>query len=101
MSFVSVIVNFRTWSAIGLSIIKHLLDQVRIRLILQLLNGFSRVLQKFFKYFNGDLILTFFVSLFSSILAAISVLNLNESLLLLSARRSAIAPLASKNVSSH
>ena len=72
-----------------------------MRLILQILNGISRVLQKFFKYFNGDLILTFFVSLFSSILAAISVLNLNESLLLLSAGRSAIAPLTSKNVLSH
>ena len=37
-SFVSVIVNIGSWSAIGLSVIKHLLDQVRIRLISQLIN---------------------------------------------------------------
>ena len=48
---VSGFVNVGSWTAIGLSVIKHLLDQVRIRLISQLINGISRVLQKLLKYF--------------------------------------------------
>ena len=98
-SFVSVIVNVASWLAIGLSILKHLLDQVRIRLISQLINDISRVLQKLLKYFNGTLILTFFVP-WSFILRAIFVLNLNEALLLSSAGKPAIAQLAFKHGSS-
>ena len=81
---------------IRLSIIKYVLDQVRIRLISQLINGIARVLQKLLKYFNGTLVLTFFLPS-SPVLSAIFVLNLDEALLLLSAGKSAIAPLACKN----
>ena len=70
-------------------------DQVRIRLISQLINGISTVLQKLLKCFNGTITLRSFSPLFF-IPPAISVLNLNEALLLLSAGKLAIAPLASK-----
>ena len=50
---VSVIVNAGSWPTIGLSIIKHVLDEVKIRLISKLINGISRVLQKLYKDFNG------------------------------------------------
>ena len=82
----------------GLSIVKHLLDQVRIKLISQSIYVISRVLQKLLKYFNGTLILTLFVPSFS-VLPAIFVLNLNEAQLLLSVGKHATASL-SKNVSS-
>ena len=52
---------------------------MRVRLISKLINGISRVLQKVLKYFNGTLILTFFVPSFS-VLPAIFTLNLNEAL---------------------
>ena len=78
---------------------KHLLEQVRIRLISQLIYIISRVIQKLLEYFNGTLILAFFVSSFL-VLLAIFVLNLNEALLLLLAGKSAIAPLTPKNGSS-
>ena len=35
-------------------------DQVKMRLISQLINGISRVLQKLLKYFNSTIIPTFF-----------------------------------------
>ena len=70
-------------------------DQVRIRLISQLINSISMVLQKLLKYFNGTITLRSFSPLFF-ILPAISVCNLNEALLLLSAGKLAIAPSASK-----
>ena len=98
-SFVLVIANVFSWPAIRLSIIKHLLDQVRIRLISQLINSISRVLLKLPKHFNGSLILTFFVPLFP-FLSASFVLNLKEALLLLLSGKSAIAPLAFTNGSS-
>ena len=77
--------------------IKQFMDQVRMRLISQLINGISRVLQKLLKYFND--ILTSFVSSFS-ILLAIFVLNLNKALFLLSVRKSVIALLTSNAGSS-
>ena len=92
IKFCSSYLNVGSWPAIGLSIIKHLLGQVRIRLISQLINGIVRVLQKLLKYFNHTLILTFFVPSFSVL--PIFVLNLNEALLLLSVGKSAITPLA-------
>ena len=99
--FVSVVVNVGSWPAIGLSIVKHLLDQFGIRLISQLINDVLRVLQKLLKCFDSTLIVTFFVSSSSSsILPAIFVLILNEALLLSSAGKLAIAPLAFKNGSS-
>ena len=86
--------------AIGASIIKHFPDQVRTRLISQLINGiWVGVLQKFLKYLNGNQILTFFVLLFP-ILPVIFVLNLNEAMLLLSKGKPAIVPTLFKNGSS-
>ena len=41
--------------------ITHFLYQVKTRLISQLINGISRVLQKLLKYFNGTAISTSFV----------------------------------------
>ena len=40
-SFVSVIVNISSWLGIGLSILKDLLDQVRLWLITQLTDAFQ------------------------------------------------------------
>ena len=81
--------------AIGASIIKHGADQVRIRLISQIINGIWRVLKKLLKHLNGTLILTFFVPSFPVLPAIFALLkqNLNEPLLLLSGGKSAIAPL--------
>ena len=83
----------------GASIIKQFSDQFRIILILQLINGISSVLRKFLKYFNGAIVLKNFCAIISCSLA-IFVLNLNKALLLLSAEKSGIAPLASRNGSS-
>ena len=74
--------------AIGVSIIKEFADQVRKKLILQLINGISKILQIFLKYFNG------------TILPAIFDLKLNKALLLLLAEKPAILPLPSKYASS-
>ena len=54
-------------------------EQVRMILISQLINGISRFLQKLLKYFNGAIILTFFVPLFP-VEPVIFCLNLNETL---------------------
>ena len=59
-SFVSVIANFAAWFAAALDVTQFA-DQVRMRLISQLINGISRVLQKLLKYFSGISILIFFV----------------------------------------
>ena len=42
--------------------IAQLVDQVRVRLILQLIKGISRVIQKLLKYFNGTAISAFTIS---------------------------------------
>ena len=73
--------------------------QVRIRLISQLINGILKVPQKLLKYFNGTIILTFFLPLFP-ILPVIFGLNSNEALLILPAGKSTIAALAFKYGSS-
>ena len=39
----------------------HTPDQVRIKIISQLIKGISRVLQKLLKYFNGTAILTLII----------------------------------------
>ena len=85
--------------AIGLSITKYLLDQVRIRLISQLINCILRVIQKLLNDFASTLLLTFSVPSFA-VLPAIFILNLNEALLPLSAGKSVVALLAFKNGSS-
>ena len=58
-SFASVIVNVVAWFAAALDI-KQLAEHVKMRLISQLINGISRILQKLLKYFNGTIILTLF-----------------------------------------
>ena len=56
-------------------------DHVRIRLILQLIKGASRVLQILFKYFNGTAILTSFVLLAAGVCLVNFTLHLNDALL--------------------
>ena len=70
-----------------------------MRLIWKLFKGISRVLQKLLKYFNGTITSTSFVPPLA-VLPVIFCLNLNEALLLLTAGKLAVAPLASKNGSS-
>ena len=55
-------------------------DQAKIRLISQLINGISRVLQKLIKCLNGTIIWTAFVPSFP-VECVIFCLNLNEALL--------------------
>ena len=62
-SFVSVIANFFRWFAAAFDITKFF-EQVRRRLISQLINGISRVLQKLIQYLNGTIISTAFVPSF-------------------------------------
>ena len=91
-------VNVGSWLAIESSIKKHLADHFWIWLISQLINCISRVLEKLLKFFNDTLFLTSFLPLFP-ILPASFVLNSNEALLL-SAGKSAMAPLYLKKCSS-
>ena len=91
LSFVSVIANDVARAA---TLDKtNLLEQVRIRLISQLINGISRVFQKLLKYFNDTIVSTSFVPS-SPVLPVIFSLNLNEALLLLSAGKSTLLSLA-------
>ena len=71
-------------------------DNDKIRLILQLIKGNSRVLQKLLKYFNGVTISIFFSILPSLVEPVIFCLNLNDALLLSTTEQLAIASLASK-----
>ena len=82
--------NVGIWLLTGSFILKQFADQVRIRLILQLINSISRVLQKLLRYFNSTIILTSFVPPLPD-LPTIFVLNLNEALLLLLAGKSITA----------
>ena len=50
-----------------------------MRLISQLINGISRVLQKLLKYFNGTAVLTSFVFPAAGVLPVILTLYLNVS----------------------
>ena len=72
MSVIANVVDLST------SEMRRLADEVRIRLIPQLIKGISRVFQRLFKYFNGTAICTF------TILALLILfhnlgLNLNDS----------------------
>ena len=71
-------------------------DQVKIRLISQLINDISRVFQKLFRYFSGAYISVFFVSL-SLALPIIYFLYLNEGLVSSLTRQLIILPLSSKS----
>ena len=57
-------------------------DQVKMRLILQLINGILRLLQKLLKYFHGTAFLTSFVLLSAGGFPVTLILYLNESDLL-------------------
>ena len=50
-----------------------------MRLISQLINNISRVLEKLLKYFNGTAILTSFVEPVAGVFPVVLVLYLNES----------------------
>ena len=78
---------------------KQVFDQVNIRLFSQLITGISSVLEKLLIYFNGTIISTCFVLLFP-VCPVICCLNLNEILLLLSAKKLVITLLLFKVVSS-
>ena len=78
-------------------IIKQFAYQVQLRLILQLINGILRNLQKLFRYFNDTIISTDSVTSFT-VRLVIFCLNLNKGHLLLAAEK--LPQLASKNVSS-
>ena len=54
-------------------------DQVKIKLILQLIKGISRVLQKLFKYFNRTAILASVVLPAAGVFLIIFTLALNDS----------------------
>ena len=78
-NFVSVIDDVAVWFAAALDITQFP-DLVRMRLISQLINSISRVLQKLLKYFNGKIISIFFVLSFL-VESVIFCLNSNEALL--------------------
>ena len=78
-SFVSVIASVFAWFTAALDITQFA-GQVAMRLISQLVNGSSRVLQKLLIYFSGTSISTFFVPS-SPVKPIIFCLNLNEVLL--------------------
>ena len=63
-NFVSGIVNVRSWFAAVPANKDNFFDQVYIRLIPQLNNGISSVLQKLLRYFSGTITSASFVSLF-------------------------------------
>ena len=71
-------------------------DQVKIRLISQLINDISRVFQKLLRYFSGAYISVFFVSL-SLALPIIFFLYLNEGLVSSLTWQLIILPLSSKS----
>ena len=75
-NFVSVISNFLLPLEL---VITQSLDQVKIRLTSQLINGISRVLQKLLKYFNDTIIWTSFVLPAAGAFPAIFTLDLNDS----------------------
>ena len=56
-----VIASVAPWLAVVKGTITKFMDHVRMRLISQLIKGFSRVLQKLLRYFNGTYISTLFV----------------------------------------
>ena len=53
-------------------------DHVKMRSILQLINGISKVLQKLHKYFNGTIISTSSVLLSAGVFPVIFILDLND-----------------------
>ena len=78
-----------------LAIRTQLDDHVKIRLTSQLIKGISKVLQKLLKYFSGTIISTSFVPPFP-VRPVIFNLNLNESVVLPSAKITVSSSLASR-----
>ena len=60
-------------------VITKVYEQVKIRLISQLIKRILRVLQKLLKYFNGTAILTSFVLPLAGYFPVIFTLDLNDS----------------------
>ena len=54
-------------------------DHVKMRLTSQLINGFSRVLQKLLRYFNGTIISTSFSLPIAGLFSVIFILDLKDS----------------------
>ena len=54
-------------------------DHVKMGLTSQLINGISRVLQKWLKYFSGTIISTSFVLPWLGVFPVIFILDLNDS----------------------
>ena len=90
-SFVSVIANAVALVSLGNT---YLSDQIKIRLILQLIKDNSRVFQKLLKYFNGTTISTSVLPL-AAVLPFIFGLILNQALLS-AAEKLVIAPASVK-----
>ena len=65
-------------------VITQSLDHNKRRLTSQLINSISIVLRKVLKYFNGTIISTSFVFPLAGVFAVISILDLNDSVKLLS-----------------
>ena len=82
-----------------LATITQFLYQFRLRLISQLIEGISRVLQKLPKYFSADVILTAFPPLLP-VWPVIFSLILNELVISLAVVKSAIPPSSFKAGSS-
>ena len=59
--------------------IAQFLDQVKIRLISQLIHDILRAIQKLLKYFNGTDISKYFVLRSSGVFPVILILDLNDS----------------------
>ena len=75
-SFVPAIVNVAALVSLDNT---HLSDQVKMRLISNLMKGISRLYQKLIKYFNRTNILRFFLQ-FSPVTPVMFCSNLNEAL---------------------
>ena len=75
------IANVAPWFATAAKPITEIADQVKIRLVWQLIDDISRALEKLLKHFNGAIISTSFV-LLSSDWPVIFSLKLNESVTL-------------------
>ena len=96
LSFVSVIANVVSWFPTVLDAITRFLDQVRIRLISQLIKGISRVFQKLLTYFNGTNISKIFTQL-APVTPVIFCSYLNDLLLWLTPVKSTTASTLFKN----
>ena len=59
--FVSAIASVVAWFAAVQDIITQFADNVKMRLVIQLIKGIPRIFQKLLKFFNGTIISTFSV----------------------------------------